>query len=304
MIVDHVALSQMEPSSSFRLTVKLSGFKALNLKDNTSSEKETFLQLWGYNVRISAPLECTLRLSDPLARIHKDGLFKSMDWNKHKIRVSCPYAWSLLDLIYCMYHAYFALILVHGLKINHRCEINHLCEFGPLILVVFLDFFQKYIKFSLPIEPSSLKVSAMDYWNASLLHTKNITFVKIHFNFWILFHTASWPAASSSLQLSILKSESMMTASTSKTACQLVKPSSKISTSNILNSKYHLLWCITYGQLWARRALMQFKDVPLRTRRGLSLYKVYGISALLVLNGTTLTPFRRYHWLFAMKGLN
>ena len=36
------------------------------------------------------------------------------------------------------------------------------------------------------------------------------------------------------------------------------------------------------------RALMQFKDVPLRTRRVLSLYKLYGDSALLVLNGTVM----------------
>ena len=36
----------------------------------------------------------------------------------------------------------------------------------------------------------------------------------------------------------------------------------------------------------ARRALFQFKDVPLITRRALSLYKVYGDSALLVLYGT------------------
>ena len=41
-------------------------------------------------------------------------------------------------------------------------------------------------------------------------------------------------------------------------------------------------------QLRARRALLQFKDVPLRTRRALLLYKVYGDSALLVLNGTSL----------------
>ena len=32
-------------------------------------------------------------------------------------------------------------------------------------------------------------------------------------------------------------------------------------------------------------------NVPLRNRRGLSLYKVYGDSALLVLNGTSLMPF-------------
>ena len=38
----------------------------------------------------------------------------------------------------------------------------------------------------------------------------------------------------------------------------------------------------------ARRALTQFKDIPLRTKRALSLYKVYGDSILLVLNGTSL----------------
>ena len=41
-----------------------------------------------------------------------------------------------------------------------------------------------------------------------------------------------------------------------------------------------------YCQLRARRALLIFNDVPLRSRRVLSLYKVYGDSALLVLNGT------------------
>ena len=34
-----------------------------------------------------------------------------------------------------------------------------------------------------------------------------------------------------------------------------------------------------------------FKDVPLRTRRVLSLSKVYGDSALLILNGTAVMPF-------------
>ena len=43
-----------------------------------------------------------------------------------------------------------------------------------------------------------------------------------------------------------------------------------------------------YRQLRARRAISIFKDVPLRTRRALSLYKVYGNSALLVLNRTSL----------------
>ena len=41
-----------------------------------------------------------------------------------------------------------------------------------------------------------------------------------------------------------------------------------------------------HRQLRARRALIQFKDVLLGTRRGLSLYKVDGDSALLVLNRT------------------
>ena len=43
-----------------------------------------------------------------------------------------------------------------------------------------------------------------------------------------------------------------------------------------------------YCQLRARRALLHFKDVLLRTRRVLWLYKVYGDSALLVLYGTSL----------------
>ena len=46
------------------------------------------------------------------------------------------------------------------------------------------------------------------------------------------------------------------------------------------------MYRITYCQLRARRGLMLFKDAPLRTRRMLSMYKVYGTSALLVLNGT------------------
>ena len=35
-------------------------------------------------------------------------------------------------------------------------------------------------------------------------------------------------------------------------------------------------------------AISIFKDVPLRTRRALWLYNIYGDSALLVLNGTSL----------------
>ena len=44
---------------------------------------------------------------------------------------------------------------------------------------------------------------------------------------------------------------------------------------------------LSWRKLRARRALKLFKDVPLRTRRALLLYEVYGGSALLVLNGTS-----------------
>ena len=53
------------------------------------------------------------------------------------------------------------------------------------------------------------------------------------------------------------------------------------------NSKFLTMSYLTYRQLRARRALLQFKDVPLR-RRALSLYKVNGDSALLVLNRKSL----------------
>ena len=43
-----------------------------------------------------------------------------------------------------------------------------------------------------------------------------------------------------------------------------------------------------FDPLRARRALKMFKDVPLRTRRALLLYRVYGDSALVVLNLTSL----------------
>ena len=50
-----------------------------------------------------------------------------------------------------------------------------------------------------------------------------------------------------------------------------------------------LLWNEEFRQLRARRALALFTDVPLRTRRAVSLYNVYGVSALLVLNETSLS---------------
>ena len=43
-----------------------------------------------------------------------------------------------------------------------------------------------------------------------------------------------------------------------------------------------------YRQLRPRRALMQFNNVRLRTKKALSLYKVYGTCVSLVLNGTSL----------------
>ena len=59
-------------------------------------------------------------------------------------------------------------------------------------------------------------------------------------------------------------------------ACQPIKTKSSMAVT--FDSK------LTIHQL--REALLQFKDVPLRTRR--LLYKVYGSRALLVLNGTSL----------------
>ena len=46
---------------------------------------------------------------------------------------------------------------------------------------------------------------------------------------------------------------------------------------------------LTYRQLRARRALLQIKDVPLRTRRGLLPLTLYSNSAFLVLNRTSLS---------------
>ena len=51
---------------------------------------------------------------------------------------------------------------------------------------------------------------------------------------------------------------------------------------------YYFVIKVYNGKLRASRALLLFNDVPLRTRRALLLYKVYGNSALLVLNGTSL----------------
>ena len=48
---------------------------------------------------------------------------------------------------------------------------------------------------------------------------------------------------------------------------------------------YELAWI--YCQLKTRKALLQIKDVTLRTRRALSPYNWYSNSALLVLNGTS-----------------
>ena len=45
---------------------------------------------------------------------------------------------------------------------------------------------------------------------------------------------------------------------------------------------------IRYRQLSARRASLQFKHFPMRVRRVLLLYKVYGNRSLLAINGTSL----------------
>ena len=60
----------------------------------------------------------------------------------------------------------------------------------------------------------------------------------------------------------------------------------KFTKMDILFFEFKLFICC---QLRARRALSQFNDVPLRTRRVLSLYKCYGY----------LAPFwfsRKHHW--------
>ena len=56
-------------------------------------------------------------------------------------------------------------------------------------------------------------------------------------------------------------------------------------------------WSSLYRQLRVRRALSIFKDVLLRTRRALVLYNVYGDSALLVLNRTSLNLVIAPFWL-------
>ena len=66
----------------------------------------------------------------------------------------------------------------------------------------------------------------------------------------------------------------------------------KIMNALPLKSYFGVQATHTHSQLWARRALSIFKDVPLRTRWALTLYNVYGDSALLVLNGTSLSSDR------------
>ena len=59
-----------------------------------------------------------------------------------------------------------------------------------------------------------------------------------------------------------------------------------VSYSSIQMSRIYV-WS-AYRQLRARRVLSIFKEVPLRTRMVLSLYKVCGDGAFLVLSGTSL----------------
>ena len=56
----------------------------------------------------------------------------------------------------------------------------------------------------------------------------------------------------------------------------------------------------TYHQLRARKALLQLKDVPLRTRRALLLYKVNGNSALLALSWQYFLRFFSFLFLFGI----
>ena len=58
-----------------------------------------------------------------------------------------------------------------------------------------------------------------------------------------------------------------------------------------INRSQHAYWIsskclLIYHQLRARRALISFNYLPLKTRRGYRCNKIYGDSALLVLNGT------------------
>ena len=61
---------------------------------------------------------------------------------------------------------------------------------------------------------------------------------------------------------------------------------------------------LTYHQLRARKALLQIKDVLLRTRRALLPLTLYSNSALLVLNGTSLScnnALLALNWQYAYK---
>ena len=55
------------------------------------------------------------------------------------------------QFMYAINHAYLALILVHGLNLNHNFEIIHLCEFGPMYVYMYTyeEFHRKtrYIHF-------------------------------------------------------------------------------------------------------------------------------------------------------------
>ena len=60
------------------------------------------------------------------------------------------------------------------------------------------------------------------------------------------------------------------------------------SHGSLLTARFRTRLICTHLKLTARRSLSLFDDVLLRTRRALSLYNVYGNSALLVLNWTLL----------------
>ena len=92
-----------------------------------------------------------------------------MDWNKRKISVSCPCV-SLLDLSLCMRwidHAYFALILVHGLNLTHGSWLKPQDSFDEFDIFFLLDL-QKVQEIIRKHHQTFLQLFWMTYCNAIL----------------------------------------------------------------------------------------------------------------------------------------
>ena len=96
------------------------------------------------------------------------------------------------------------------------------------------------------------------------------------------FHDDVWEEKGTS----IYKSMSVYTPHCHTICNKLIQPCSQSNTYMYCSYPFQLN--VYYRQLRAKRALMLFKDVLLRTRRALSLYILYGDSGLLNLNGTSL----------------